>query len=47
MKEVDKLSSLARTIALDSIENIVSDPIYALDDDFWTKIKEPYILELT
>jgi len=27
----------------DSLENIINGPIYEMNDDFWERIKEPYV----
>lgn len=46
-KEIEKLANLAKKVATDSIEVIINEPIYALDDGFWMKIREPYVKELS
>mmetsp|Transcript_696 Transcript_696/g.853 ORF Transcript_696/g.853 Transcript_696/m.853 type:complete len:214 (+) Transcript_696:887-1528(+) len=40
-KEIDKLQSLTTKATFETIEEIVNDPIYNLDDDFWKNISYP------
>jgi len=46
-KELHKLATITEKAVCDQLENIINDPIYNLDDDFWNKIKNPYIDNLS
>ena len=46
-KELEKLTKIAEKVAQDAIEDIINRPLYNLEDDFWGKIKEPYVKEIT
>jgi len=40
-KEVEKLQTLTKKAFYDTAEEIISDPVYNLKDDFWKSINEP------
>ena len=45
-KEIQKLSTLTQKATFDTIEEIVSYPIYSLKDNFWDEIRNPYTEEV-
>lgn len=45
-KEIDKLQNLTTKATYDTIEEIVSGPIFELNDNFWEEIREPYTEEI-
>lgn len=45
-RELDKMHTITTKATFQTIEEIVSPPIYELNQDFWTDIRDPYISEM-
>lgn len=45
-KEIDKLQLLTQQAAKDNIEQIINEPVYELNLDFWEEIRVKYLQEL-
>jgi hypothetical protein len=45
-QEIDKLKTLTSKATCETIEEIINDPIYSLNDDFWKEINRPLTKEL-
>lgn len=46
-KEIEKLYTLTTKATFDTVEEIINDPVYNLNDNFWDDIKEPYCKEIS
>ena len=45
-KEITKLHNLTKKAFYETAEEIINEPIYKLEDNFWAKIREPFQSEL-
>ena len=45
-KEITKLNDLTKKAFYETAEEIINDPIYELNDNFWVKISDPIQEEL-
>lgn len=41
-REIEKLKSITEKVTHNTIEEIVSGPLYDIDDNFWDQINSPY-----
>ena len=45
--EIEKLTKLTVQATKETIEEIINEPIYKLNDDFWDQINRPFCEELS
>ena len=45
-KEIEKLQELTYKSTKDTIQDLINEPIYNLNEKFWDEIKEPYCAEI-